>query len=207
MEFMDVVRQRLCIREYAGLPVDEATMNRLVSAAEDAPCAANLRPWAIGMLLDRARIESYGQRAQKWLLNHFAQVSHDVAARQMLEDEDYSMFQNAPALTLIMARASDAQSIEDCCLAAENFILAAQDLGLQALWTGICRPWLNHPAVKKELGIPKSFQVIAPIVLGYPATAQAPAASKSRGVKMADDPVGAKRGSTSAASLGRLAYS
>lgn len=35
-------------------------------------------------------------------------------------------------------------------------------------WIGLSRPWFNLPAAKRELGVPAQYQVIAPIVLGYP---------------------------------------
>jgi nitroreductase len=66
------------------------------------------------------------------------------------------------------AKAPDAQAIEDCCLAAENLMLAARDEGVGTCWIGFARPWLNLPSTKHELELPANYHVVAPIVLGYP---------------------------------------
>jgi len=57
---------------------------------------------------------------------------------------------------------------EDCCLAAENLMLAARDEGLGTCWIGFARPWLDLPSTKHEMGLPAGHHVVAPIVLGYP---------------------------------------
>jgi hypothetical protein len=36
-------------------------------------------------------------------------------------------------------------------------------------WIGLSRPWLDLASVKAELGLPESYRVVAPIILGYPA--------------------------------------
>jgi len=168
MEFMDVVRNRRAVREYTGAAVEQSTVCRLIDVAIQAPSAMNLQPWAFGVLLDRNKIDNYGQRAKNWLLENLGNLSHNAAARRLLEDPEFVLFHHAPALVLIMARSSETQAIEDCCLAAENFMLAARSENLGTCWIGFSRPWLNLPAVKEELGVPESYQVVAPIVLGSP---------------------------------------
>ena len=88
--------------------------------------------------------------------------------KPLLQNTAYSLVHRAPALVLILATSNEQQPMEDCCLAAENFMLAARDEGLGTCWIGLARPWFNLPAVKAELRIPEKYQVVAPIVLGYP---------------------------------------
>ncbi len=128
----------------------------------------NLQPWAFAVLLDRARIDEYGRRAKEWTLANFAQTGFESRLRQMLEDPKFVMLYRAPALVIVLAKNHEAQSAEDCCLAAENFMLAARDEGLGTCWIGLSRPWLDLPATKAELGVPKEFRVVAPLILGHP---------------------------------------
>jgi nitroreductase len=86
----------------------------------------------------------------------------------MLEDPDFTVFYHAPVLVLILATSSASQASEDCCLAAENFMLAARDEGLGTCCVGFGRPWLDLPSTKAALGLPGQYHVVAPIVLGYP---------------------------------------
>jgi nitroreductase len=168
MQLMDAIVERRAVREYQDTPVECERMECLINAANLAPSAMNRQPWAFAVLLDTERIEDYASRAKAALLANAAQDSYPPSIRQMLETPEYCLFHHAPALVLILATSSDAQATEDCCLAAENFMLAARDQEIGTCWVGFARPWLNLPSTKKELHLPEHYQVVAPIVLGYP---------------------------------------
>lgn len=167
MELIEAIKSRRAVREYIPRTVDRSTVERLIDAAIQAPSAMNLQPWAFAVVLDPVRIEEYGKRAKSWLLANFVQTSFEPSARRMLEDRDL-LFYHAPAIILVLAKSSATQAIEDCCLAAENLMLAARADGVGTCWIGFARPWLNLPSVKAELGLRGDCHVVAPIVLGYP---------------------------------------
>jgi nitroreductase len=133
-----------------------------------APSAMNLQPWAFAALLNRARISEYANRIKDWLLSNFQQSAFDPSLRKVIEGQGYSLFHHAPALVLVLAKSPQAQAREDCCLAAENLMLAARDEGLGSCCIGLARPWLNLPSTKQELGLPVTCEVVVPIVLGQP---------------------------------------
>lgn len=168
MELMDVIRTRRAVREYTDAPVDRATVKRLIDAAILAPSAMNLQPWAFAVLLHRLRIGECAQGIKRWLLDNFSQTSFDPALRTLIQGEGYSIFHHAPALVLVLAKTRQQQAYEDCCLAANTLILAARDAGLGSCWIGLARPWLNLSSTKEELGLPEHYEVVAPVVLGYP---------------------------------------
>ena len=66
------------------------------------------------------------------------------------------------------AKSAQPQAYEDCCLAAENLMLAARDEGLGTCCIGLARPWLNLRSTKDELGLPEQYEVVVPIVPGHP---------------------------------------
>lgn len=168
MELMDVIRNRRAVREYTDAAMDRATIERLIGAAILAPSAMNQQPWAFGVLLGREQIESCAKRAKDWLLASLAQTSYNPSIRHMVEDPQFALFHHAPALVIVLAKSSGTQAAEDCCLAAENLMLAARNEGLGSCWIGFARPWLDLPATKAELKLPEQFHVVAPIVLGHP---------------------------------------
>jgi len=128
----------------------------------------NLQPWAFAVLLDPKRIDDCAERAKQYLMDHFGDTGLEPSARSLLDKPEFAIFYHAPGLVLVMATSSASQAMEDCCLAAENLMLAARDEGVGTCWIGFARPWLNLPATKCELGLPESCQVVAPLVLGYP---------------------------------------
>ncbi|MGZ4889737.1 MAG: nitroreductase family protein [Candidatus Angelobacter sp.] len=168
MNFMDVLNKRRAVREYTQASIDRPEIEALINAAIEAPSAMNLQPWAFAVVLGQERIDGYAKRAKDWLLASFAQSPEQAHARHMLEDPHFTLFYHAPALVLVLAKSSEAQAVEDCCLAAENLMLAARDRGLGTCWIGFARPWLNLPETKAELDLPDQYQVVAPIVLGRP---------------------------------------
>ena len=170
MELMDAIRSRRAVRDYTDAPVERSVIERLIDAAILAPSAMNLQPWAFAVLLGRERIEAYAKRAKEWLLASLAQTSYEPAIRHMLEDPQFVLFYHAPALVVVLAKSSGTQSAEDCCLAAENLMLAARSEGLGSCWIGFARPWLDLPTTKAELNLPEHYHVVAPIILGYPKT-------------------------------------
>lgn len=173
MNFLDVVNKRRAVREYRNVPLTRAEIEVLIEAAAQAPSAMNVQPWAFAVVLDREQIDRYAKRALEWLS---ADKSHllnpamqDRLTQRMQEDPNFTLFYHAPALVLVLAKSSDSQALEDCCLAAENLMLAARDRNLGTCWIGFSRSWLNLPDTKAELGLPAQYHVVAPIVLGHPA--------------------------------------
>jgi len=168
MELLEVIKKRRAVREYTNAPIERSVVERLINTAILAPSAINLQPWAFAVVLDPARIEEFGKRAKTWSLSNFGQTSFTPELRKMLEDPSFTMFYHAPALVVVLAKSSDTQDAEDCCLAAENLMLAARDQGLGTCWIGLARPWLNLSSTKAELKLPNQYRVVAPIVLGHP---------------------------------------
>ena len=166
MELMEALRNRRAVRDFKEEQIDRSTIEGLISAAILAPSSMNLQPWAFAAVPDRERIESYGARARAWLLENADDLGRE--ARTLLERPGFSIFHHAPALVLVLATSSAAQAVEDCCLAAQNLTLAARDEGIGSCWIGFARPWLNLAPIKKELSLRGDYQVVAPIVLGYP---------------------------------------
>ena len=168
MELMDVIRNRRAVRDYTDAAIDRATMEGLIGAAILAPSAMNQQPWAFGVVLGRERIDAYAKRAKDWLLASLSLTSYEPSIRHMLEDPQFALFHHAPALAIVLAKSRGTQAAEDCCLAAENLMLAARNEGLGSCWIGFARPWLDLPATKAELKLPEQYHVVAPIVLGHP---------------------------------------
>jgi len=168
METLDAIKDRRAVREFTGTPVSRTAIERLIGTAILAPSAMNLQPWAFAAISDREKIEALGKRVKGWLLENLEQTSLDPSLRKLIEPEEYRLFHGAPAMVLVLAKSVDTQAAEDCCLAAQNLMLAARDQGLGTCWIGLSRPWFNLAAVKHELGLPKQLEVVAPIILGYP---------------------------------------
>jgi nitroreductase family protein len=77
--------------------------------------------------------------------------------RDQLSKPGFDIFYGAPLLIVIAATSDARQSAEDCCLAAQNLMLAAHGMGLGTCCIGFARPWLNLAETKVEIRIPTAY--------------------------------------------------
>ena len=171
MDLMEVLRTRRACREFTAEPVTKETIEDLIAAAVLAPSAMNLQPWAFAVVIGAARLHEMSGRARQAALEHFPK---DSPLHGHLTDPSFEIFHGAAALIVICATGGETQAAEDCCLAAENLMLAARAKGLGTCWIGLARPWLARAEAKAELGIPATLMPVAPIILGHPTHLPAP---------------------------------
>ena len=160
----EAIYARRAVREYQTTSPGRGLINELIDAAAQAPSAMNLQPWSFCVIEGVERLADYSEEAKAFLTARQPQM-HE-AIRALIDGE--SLFHGAPALVVICATDGERQSAEDCCLAAENLMLAAYSRGLGTCPIGLARPWLEDPATKARLGIRAEHMPVFPVVLGYP---------------------------------------
>ena len=174
MELTEAIQQRRAVRDYTQAKVAVSTLTELLQAAIQAPSAMNQQPWTFAVFQGRARLADYSVRAKAHFLATVLPAFGFHERGDTLTDPAYNIFYNAGTLLVICARHHGLNPAEDCCLAAQNFMLAAHAAGLGTCPIGIARPWLNLPEVKEELGLPPDVAAVVPLTVGYPATRPAP---------------------------------
>ncbi len=170
---------RRSIRRYTDRPVEPEKLRAVLTAACQAPSAANAQPWAFVVVQEpelRARL------AELILESHDRYYS-DV--RVLLPGEEMSGLRarfaglgGAPVYVVACVhrrrsyvRPDHAARVRPWDLvsvaaAMQNLLLAASALGLGACWLG--GPTLRADALKARLGIPADVEVIGVTPLGYP---------------------------------------
>lgn len=183
MELFDAIRDRRAVREFTDRPVDRPAVERLIDAAVAAPSAMNQQPWAFLVVQDRVALHRFSEAAKTYLLAAISRSSPLAGYRQTLTDPSFEIFYGAPILIVVCADGSPSTEAthpaEDCCLAAQNLMLAAHGSGLGSCWIGFARPWLSTPAAKKELAVPTDWEPVAPVIIGHPRRPPAPTPRKT----------------------------
>jgi nitroreductase len=167
MQVMDAIFQRRSVRSYKDTPVGENVVKKLLTVAVQAPSGMNQQPWAFVVIQDRNALKDYSDRAKAFLLKRQEPKSAEEKHRDAVSDPNFNIFYDAGTLIIICGKSSDTWSAEDCCLAAENLMLAAVDYGLATCPIGFARAWLNDPSTKTELGIPLDYTAVFPLIVGY----------------------------------------
>lgn len=167
MELMTALKGRHAVREYTSEGVDDATIERLIDAAVQAPSAVNTQPWTFTVVRDPSVLDRVAAEAKAYMLATVP-AEHAERFRALLSDPTFHIFYHAPVLIVISAAVPGPWNHEDCSLAAENLMLAAHAEGLGTCWIGFAQGYLNTPQGKRLVGVPESWVPIAPIIVGHP---------------------------------------
>jgi nitroreductase len=164
VDVLQAIGERRAVRAYTDEELDRATVERLIHFAVQAPSAMDLEPWAFVVFEGKARLRDFSEQARQVLLRTPGEGGPKM--RAMLSDPAFHIFYDAPVLVVICATSALSQAAEDCCLAAQNLMLAAHADGVATCPIGLARPWLNLPATRVALGIPRDWHPVFPVVLG-----------------------------------------
>ncbi|HOV79965.1 MAG TPA: nitroreductase [Bacillota bacterium] len=170
MELSEAIRTRRSVRKYRSEPLPERTVRELIELAVWAPSGMNGQPWAFVVVEDGEYMKGLSGRAKKFLLDRIDKSGGRYERYTgVLSDPAFDIFYGAPVLVLIYGDRSHLTYICDCSMAALNLMLAARDRGIGSCWIGFATGIGNTPEVKAELKVPEEYELVAPVVLGYPA--------------------------------------
>lgn len=164
MKATEAIYARRSVRDFTSDVVPESTVRHLIDAAVQAPSAMNSQPWAFVVVQDPEILSTISQRAYD--LRRVAEPGANIHHPE--NDSDHNIFYNATTLVVVCARPEGARPDWDCCLAAENLLLAARDRGVGGCTIGSAWLALSQPDIKELLGIPTEYQPVIPIIIGYP---------------------------------------
>jgi nitroreductase len=137
----DVARTVLAIREFQDKPIPDEVMRRIVEAGHLSASAANRQPWHFVVVRDREGLRELGA-----LVRTGPYIAGAAAA-------------------IVVACEKDANNAaSDASRAIQSMILVAWGDGVGSNWTGFG----GMEEVRKKVGIPEGYDVLAVIPFGYP---------------------------------------
>ena len=154
---LDNILARTSIRSYQDRPVEQDKIENLLRAGMAAPSAVDKRPWHFIVVTDRQ------------VLNGLAEANPNAG-----------MAARAPLAIVVCGDKSRALTrvpdywVQDVAAATENILLAAQGMGLGAVWTGTYPTTERVEKVTAVLNLPEHIVPFCTIVIGYPERYQAP---------------------------------
>ena len=150
-EALSVILRRASVRNYTGRVVDKANIERLLRAGMAAPAAVQQFPWKFVVIRDRKMLEY---------------LAGGLPQAKMLAEAGTAIVVCAVPREAFAGRAEYA--VLACACASENILLAAESLGLGAVWTGVYPNADLMEFVREELGIPSDVIPLNIIPVGYP---------------------------------------
>ena len=155
MTIVDNILSRKSVRSYTDEPLTPEQVETMLRAAMAAPSGMNIQPW------------------------RFVVVT-EPATKAKLAVGFNKMIAKAPVAIVICGKTTKELGIPnqnwtaDCAAATENLLLAAEALGLGAVWTA-CYPYDDRmkPAIE-ALGLPKDITPYCIVPVGHPAEEKKP---------------------------------
>jgi nitroreductase len=154
---LSVIHSRKSVRHFTGQDVSKEALDKMLRAGMAAPTAVNRQPWSFVVVTDRKALDS------------------------LKEGLPYAkMLGKAGAAIVVCAMPEKAydQKVEfaviDSTCAGESILLAAEALGLGAVWTAAYPYKDRMDFVRKTLNIPDNVIPLNVIPIGYPTGADKP---------------------------------
>jgi nitroreductase len=194
VDVVEAIKTRRSIRKFREDIVPDELLRKIVDAATWAPSGDNAQPWVFIIIRDRQLKENI----RSFLVDRALRYAESVEGKKELEKyESEFRFKwiegiksgryqehvgKAPVLIAIFGDSSSPYYIHDCCVAAQNLILAAHAFGL-----GSC---LIDPGIGDEvtgshirslLKAPENFRVVFLVTIGFPAETPKPRPRKDLG--------------------------
>lgn len=152
---LENIFNRKSVRSYTEQALSSEQIETLLRAAMAAPSGMNLQPW------------------------RFVVVT-DPEVRQALAGPRGGMIAQAPAVfvvcgeTMMRGDVPNGNWTADCAAATENLLLAAEAIGLGAVWTA-CYPYEERMSqARTVLGLPEEVSPYCIVPVGYPAGDEQP---------------------------------
>ena len=144
---LETIFNRKSVRKYTQQPVEKEKLETLVRAGMAAPSSRARRPWEFIIVTDRDILDTMGD---------------GLPLARMLKETKQAIIVCGDTV-----KSGNAWQL-DCSAAAQNVLLAAESLGLGAVWTASYPYPERMKVVRDALQLPDHVIPLTVIPIGYP---------------------------------------
>ena len=149
---LETIFARKSVRSYTDQPVAHEDLVLLVKAGMAAPTGMNRQPWEFLIVTDK-----------------------DIMADLSVKLPYARMMKEARAAIVVCGNPeTSVYWFLDCSAAAQNILLAAESIGLGAVWTAGYPYEERMDLIASAFGVPKPYRPLCVIPIGYPKGEQNP---------------------------------
>lgn len=173
-EIMQTILHRRAIRRFYTEQIEEEALQQILQAGLYAPSAGGRQGVIFSVCQDKEVNERLGKIKRANSNPHMATTTSYVSKEQPSIADDPKLtnaFYNAPTVITMFAPKNFLFSAEDCAVAAENMMLAADSLGIGSCyigqgWNAFADPYGQE--ILKKWEIPVDHYAVMQLLLGYP---------------------------------------
>lgn len=150
---LKTILNRKSVRQYTQQEISEEEINNLLRAGMAAPSSRDRRPWHLIVISDKSILENMGAQLKNATILKNANKAIVVCGDDQLSDNCWFL---------------------DCAAVTQNILLAAESMGIGAVWTAVYPYEDRAEIVNKQLQLPTHVHALSIIPLGYPNEQHAP---------------------------------
>ena len=185
-ETMQTILHRRAIRRFDERQIDEELLQQILQAGLYAPSAGGKQGVIFAVCQDKEVNERLGKIKRANSNSHMATANNYVSKEQPSIADDPKLinaFYDAPTVITMFAPKNFLFSVDDCAVAAENMMLAADSLGIGSCyigqgWTAFADSYGQEVLRKWE--IRSDYYAVMQLLLGYPKADDKHPAAKTR---------------------------
>ena len=147
---LENIHNRKSVRQYTSEPVSAEDIETMLRAAMAAPTAVNYQPWRFVVVSERAELDAMAEVLPFARMLKQAPLAIVVCGETKWFDGNENPFWQ-----------------QDCSAATQNLLLAAEALGLGAVWTGVYPDLQRAAQLSEFLGLPSDVQPLCAIPIGH----------------------------------------
>lgn len=185
-ETMQTILHRRAIRRFDARQIEEELLQQILQAGLYAPSAGGRQGVIFAVCQDKEVNERLGKIKRANSNPHMATAKNYVSKEQPSIADDPKLtnaFYDAPTVITMFAPKNFLFSVDDCAVAAENMMLAADSLGIGSCyigqgWTAFADSYGQEILRKWE--IRTDYYAVMQLLLGYPKADDRHPAAKAR---------------------------
>lgn len=150
---LQAIARRRSVRQYLDKPVPRDAVDAMLKAAMAAPSAKNVQPWRFSVVNRREVLAALAEVLQFGKMLRQAPLAIMVGADLAVAEE------GTPGYDYWK---------QDCSAATMNLLLAAEAMGLGAVWLGVTPVPERVADVGRILALPETVAPLGLVSIGYP---------------------------------------
>ena len=173
-DMFEIILHRRSIRRFEPKQIEEAALQQILQTGLYAPSAGGRQGVLFAVCQDKEVNERLGKIKRANSHPRMATATSFVSREQPSIADDPKLanaFYDAPTVITLFAPKNFLFSVDDCAVAAENMMLAADALGIGSCyigqgWTAFDDPYGQE--ILRQWNIPTDHYAVMQLLLGYP---------------------------------------
>ncbi|MFV0441288.1 MAG: nitroreductase family protein [Lachnospirales bacterium] len=161
-EVLKAIKERRATRGFTDEKLTDEAVKTIVQAGFDAPSAMNAQDYYFVVVEKQELIDELNLAAR----DRLPESAKERMTGRNNGDPNFSIFYFAKTVILTFKASESPYSTVDCGIASQNMVLAAQSLGYNSCYIGLCAMAFEDKSFYEKLGVPQGYEFATALTLG-----------------------------------------